>query len=181
MVSKRPSAEMHLEIYHKIHPFILLVLILSSIGNEVANAAALGSLEFASIHEAGHMTVANSVGYPGTNARVFQNFKTGVGTFWKGQTTFTERAITRGMALVKLGGIFSEHFLSDSNRIFQPGFLDVIGHRDVISQSDRITSVDLAGHVLLEAQRKTFLILKSRVADLDQVYKALFYNHKYPR
>ena len=172
---------MHLEIYHKIHPFILLVLILSPLGNEVANAAALGRLEFASIHEAGHVIVASSTGYPGTSARVFQSFKTGVGTFWKGQTTFTERAIIRGMALVKLGGIFSEHFLSKSNRIFQPGFLDVIGHRDVISQSDRITSGDLAGYALLDAQRKTYLILKSRAADLDQVYKALFYNHKYPR
>lgn len=84
------------------------------------------------------------------------------------------------MALIKLGGAISEHFLSGANRVFQPSFLDVVGHRDVISQSDRITPSDLAGYSLLEAQRKSYQILSSRVAELDEAYRKLFYNHRYP-
>ena len=142
--------------------------------------APIGTLAFASIHEAGHVTVAKACGLSSVSARVFQLYKSGVGTFWKGQTNLGRGYAGKGMALIKLGGSFAEHFLDSSNRIYQPSFLDVVGDRSVISQSDQITHMDLGGDSVLEAQRRTFFILRGRLADLGRIYKNLLQRHSHP-
>jgi len=142
--------------------------------------APLGTLAFASVHEAGHVLVAQSCGLSSVSARVFQVSKYGVGTFWKGQTNLGARDAGKGMALIKLGGIFAEHFLDRLNRITHPSFLDVIGDRDVISQTDKLSQVDLGSVSLLEAQEKTYFIMTSRLGDLDRIYKTLYHRHAYP-
>ena len=157
----------------------MLVSELSAI-EQVSVDAPIGTLSFAAIHEAGHVTIARSLGLFSVTARVFQKSTYGAGTFWKGQTSLGRGYIGKGMALIKLGGNFAEHFLDDSGRIYQPSFLDIIGNRGVISQSDQINQTDLGGDSLLEAQRKTFFILRGRLADLDRIYKRLYYNHVYP-
>jgi len=144
-------------------------------------AAPVGTLAFASVHEAGHVTVAKHCGYISVSARVFLKEKYGVGTFWKGQTTLGKGHTRNGeMALIKLGGRFTEHYLDRSNRIYQPNFIDVIGDRSVISQSDEITRMDLGSDSLLEAQRRTFFILRGRLVELDQIYKTLLGRKGYP-
>ncbi|MFZ2278107.1 MAG: hypothetical protein WAW39_09915 [Prosthecobacter sp.] len=142
--------------------------------------APLGTLSFVSIHEAGHVTVAKSCGFLAVSAKVFQMSKYGVGTFWKGQTSLTGGGAGKGMALIKLGGRFAEQFLDKSNRIHQPSFLDVIGDRSIISHSDKLSQIDLGSFSLLEAQRRTYLILTSRMTDLDRIYKSLYHRHTYP-
>ena len=139
----------------------------------------VGTLPFVSIHEAGHVTVARSNGCHAVSAKVFLMSKYRVGTFWKGQTTFGG-STGNGMALIKLGGRFAEKFLDQSNRIFKPSFLDVIGDRGIISQSDNLTQIDLGSFSLLDAQRRTYLILTSRLSDLDRIYKTLYHRHAYP-
>jgi hypothetical protein len=140
----------------------------------------VGTLSFASIHESGHVTLAKSCGYFAVSAKVFLMSKYGVGTFWKGQTSLGGGGNGNGMALIKLGGRFAEQFLDRSNRIFKPSFLDVIGDRGIISQSDNLNQIDLGSFSLLEAQRKTYLIMTSRLVDLDRIYKTLYYRHAYP-
>lgn len=160
--------------------FFVSCLIASQPGPSVTIDAPIGTLSFASIHEAGHVTVAMSLGLFSVTARVFQKSTYGAGTFWKGQTSLNRGYAGKGMALIKLGGNFAEHFLDDSGRISPPSFLDIVGNRGVISQSDQIDQADLGGDSLLEAQRRTYIILRSRVADLDKIYKSLYYNHVYP-
>jgi hypothetical protein len=157
----------------------LLVSELSAV-EHLSIDAPIGTLSFAAIHEAGHVTIARSLGLFSVTARVFQKSTYGAGTFWKGQTSLGRGYIGKGMALIKLGGNFAEHFLDDSGRIYQPSFLDIIGNRGIISKSDQINQTDLGGDSLLEAQRKTFFILRGRLADLDKIYKRLYYNHVYP-
>ena len=142
--------------------------------------APIGTLPFVSIHESGHVTVAKSCGFSAVSAKVFLKSKSGVGTFWKGQTSLGGGATGHGMALIKLGGRFAEQFLDQSNRIFKPSFLDVIGDRGAISQSDNLTQIDLGAYSLLDAQRRTYLILISRLSDLDRIYKTLYHRHSYP-
>jgi len=142
--------------------------------------APIGTLSFASIHEAGHVTMAKSIGLSSVSAIVFQKSTYGAGTFWKGQTSLGRGYTGKGMALVKLGGNFAEHFLDDSGRIYQPSFLDIIGNRGVISQSDQINQTDLGGDSLLEAQRRTYFSLRGRLPDLENIYKRLYHNHVYP-
>lgn len=157
----------------------LLVIELSAV-EKVSVDAPIGTLSFAAIHEAGHVTMAKSLGLSAVSARVFQKSTYGAGTFWKGQTSLGRGYVGKGMALVKLGGNFAEHFLSSQGRIYAPGFLDVIGNRDTISQSDQITQTDLGGDSLLEAQRRTFFTLRGRLTDLDNIYKRLYYGKVYP-
>ncbi len=112
--------------------------------------APVGTLEFASIHEAGHVVCAKSMGMIVTRALVFQRSKPGVGVYWKGTTTLRGGERGRGMAVAKLGGNFAELFLSDrTNAVVVPTFLDVVGNRNVISQSDVVTEVDLGSDSLL--------------------------------
>lgn len=161
---------------------LIACLSVSVLGAPERNAldAPIGTLSFAAIHEAGHVTCALSLGLVTTTARVFQKSTYGAGTFWKGQTSLGRGHVGKGMALIKLGGNFAEHFLADTGRIYQPSFLDIVGNRDVISQSDQINQTDLGGDSLLEAQRRTFFTLRGRLADLDRIYKQLYYNHVYP-
>ena len=164
---------------------ILISVVLSGLQSLAASEimaldAPVGTLSFASIHEAGHVTVAKSCGFPAVSAKVFQMSKYGVGTFWKGQTSLTGVGAGKGMALIKLGGRFAEKFLDKSNRIHKPSFIDVIGDRGVISQSDELSQIDLGSLSLLEAQLKTYHILTSRMSDLDRIYKTLYHRHAYP-
>jgi hypothetical protein len=143
--------------------------------------ARVGTLEFASIHEAGHVVCAKSVGMIVTQALVFQRSKPGVGVYWKG--TAALRGSNRGgnMAVAKLGGNFAELFLADNtNVIVVPTFLDVVGNRRVISQSDVATQTDLGAGSLLTAQHKTYRALAGNVALLSRVYQQLRTRHAYP-
>jgi len=164
----------------------LLIVTVTAVGKNLAASeinsfeAPVGTLAFASVHEAGHVTVAKSCGFFSVSARVFLMSKSGVGTFWKGQTSLGAGGKGNGMALTKLGGRFAEQFLEKSNRVYRPSFLDVVGDRGVISQSDELNQIDLGAISLLEAQRRTYLILTSRIADLDRIYKTLYYRHAYP-
>jgi hypothetical protein len=143
--------------------------------------APVGTLEFASIHEAGHVVCAKSAGMIVTRAMVFQRSKSGVGVYWKGTTAL--RGSNRGgsMAVTKLGGNFAELFLADrTNVVVVPSFLDVVGNRNVISQSDVITQLDLGSDSLLTAQHKTYRALAGQVALLRRVYQQLCTSHAYP-
>lgn len=66
--------------------------------------APVGTLEFASIHEAGHVVCALNAGIRVTRAIVYQRSKPGVGVFWKGTTTLSGASRHPGMAVAKLGG-----------------------------------------------------------------------------
>ena len=143
--------------------------------------APVGTLEFASIHEAGHVVCAKSAGMIVTRALVFQRSKPGVGVYWKGTTAL--RGSNRGgnMAIAKLGGNFAELFLANNtNVIVVPTFLDVVGNRRVISQSDIVTQTDLGAGSLLTAQHKTYRALAGNVALLSRVYQQLRTRHAYP-
>jgi hypothetical protein len=85
------------------------------------------------------------------------------------------------MAVTKLGGNFAELFLADrTNVVVVPSFLDVVGNRNVISQSDVITQLDLGSDSLLTAQHKTYRALAGQVALLRRVYQQLCTSHAYP-
>ncbi len=143
--------------------------------------APVGTLEFASIHEAGHVVCAKSAGMIVTRALVFQRSKPGIGVYWKGTTTLRGGERGRGMAVAKLGGNFAELFLADkTNTVVVPTFLDVVGNRNVISQSDVVTQVDLGSDSLLTAQHKTYRALAGNVALLSRVYQQLRARHAYP-
>ena len=143
--------------------------------------APVGTLEFASIHEAGHVVCAKSVGMIVTRALVFQRSKSGVGVYWKGTTSLRGGDRGRGMAVAKLGGNFAELFLADrTSVVVVPSFLDVVGNRNVISQSDVVTQVDLGSDSLLTAQHKTYRALAGNVAQLTKVYQQLRTTHAYP-
>ncbi|MDP1590522.1 MAG: hypothetical protein Q8M07_22400 [Prosthecobacter sp.] len=141
--------------------------------------APLGTLEFAAIHEAGHVVAAKAIGLSVTRAMIFQRSKPGVGVYWKGTTQL--RGGTRGMAVAKLGGHFAERFLDDrTNKVIVPSFLDVISNRNIISESDVITQADLGADSLQTAQHKTYRALAGNVAMLSQVYNQLRTRHVYP-
>ncbi|WP_395715717.1 hypothetical protein [Prosthecobacter sp.] len=143
--------------------------------------APVGSLEYASIHEAGHVVCATSAGMSVTRAVVFQRSKPGVGVYWKGATTLRGSSRHHGMAMAKLGGNFAEFFLADrTNTIRVPSFLDVVGNRRVISQSDVITAEDLGGESLLTIQNRTYRALAGNVSLLNRVYQRLRTSHVYP-
>lgn len=85
------------------------------------------------------------------------------------------------MAVAKLGGNFAELFLADqTNVIVVPTFLDVVGNRGVISQSDVVTQADLGAGSLLTAQHKTYRALAGNLALLSRVYQQLRTRHAYP-
>lgn len=141
--------------------------------------APLGTLEFAAIHEAGHVVAAKAIGISVTRAMIFPRYKPGVGEYWKGITQL--RGSSRGMAVAKLGGLFAERFLDDrTNRVIVPSFLDVISNRNIISESDVITRADLGADSLQTAQHKTYRALAGNVAMLNQVYNQLRTRHVYP-
>lgn len=141
--------------------------------------APLGTLEFAAIHEAGHVVAAKAIGISVTRVMIFQRSKPGVGGYWKGTTQL--RGGTRNMAVAKLGGHFAERFLDDrTNRVIVPPFLDVISNRNIISESDVITRADLGADSLQTAQHKTYRALAGNVAMLNQVYNQLRTRHVYP-
>ena len=143
--------------------------------------ARVGTLEFASIHEAGHVVCAKSVGMIVTHALVFQRSKPGVGVYWKGTTALRGSSRGGSMAVAKLGGNFAELFLADkTNVIVVPTFLDVVGNRGVISQSDVVTQADLGAGSLLTAQHKTYRALAGNLALLSRVYQQLRTRHAYP-
>jgi hypothetical protein len=143
--------------------------------------APVGTLDFASIHEAGHVVCAKSVGMIVTRALVFQRSKSGVGVYWKGTTSLRGGDRGRGMAVAKLGGNFAELFLADrTSVVVVPSFLDVVGNRNVISESDVVTQADLGAESLLTAQHKTYRALAGNVAQLSRVYQQLRTTHAYP-
>lgn len=146
----------------------------------IVQDAPVGSLPFASIHEAGHVVAAKSVGFTVTGARVFQQFRGGIGFYWKGATSLRASKGAKGMAVVKLGGNFAEFFIDDSNIVRVPRFIDVVGNRNVISQSDVITRADLGADSLLDAQHKTYRALSGNVRLLDSVYHRLMTKLAYP-
>ena len=165
----------------------LVVWVPLALSHDVASSslttlnAPVGTLEFASIHEAGHVVCAKSVGMIVTRALVFQRSKPGVGVYWKGTTSLRGGERSRGMAVAKLGGNFAELFLADkTNTVVVPTFLDVVGNRNVISQSDVVTQVDLGSDSLLTAQHKTYRALAGNVAQLSKVYQQLRTTHAYP-
>jgi hypothetical protein len=143
--------------------------------------APVGTLEYASIHEAGHVVCATSVGMTVTRAIVFQRSKPGVGVYWKGTTTLRGASMRQGMAVAKLGGNFAEFFLADrTHTIMIPNFLDIVGNRKVISESDVVTPADLGTDSLLTAQHKTYRALAGNVGFLRRVYQQLRTTHVYP-
>jgi hypothetical protein len=165
----------------------LLIWVPSASSQEPASAslttlnAPVGTLEFASIHEAGHVVCAKSAGMIVTRTLVFQRSKPGVVTFWKGTTSLRGGDRSRSMAIAKLGGNFAELFLADkTNAVVVPTFLDVVGNRNVISQSDVVTQVDLGIDILLTAQHKTYRALAGNLALLSKVYQQLRTRHVYP-
>lgn len=164
---------------------VLAVSVSASFSHEVLRSglltldAPIGTLEFASIHEAGHVVCAKSVGMTVTRAMVFQRSKSGIGVYWKGTTTL--RGGSRGMAVAKMGGNFAEFFIDDRTRAVRvPGFLEVVGNRNVISETDVITRADLGADSLLTAQHKTYRALAGNVALLSKVYQQLRSRHVYP-
>lgn len=141
--------------------------------------APLGTLEFAAIHEAGHVVAAQAIGLSVTRAMIFPRYSPGVGEYWKGITQL--RGSSRDMAVAKLGGHFAERFLHDrTNRIIVPSFLDVVSHRNIISESDVITQADLGADSLQAAQHKAYRALAGNVTMLTQVYQQLRTRHVYP-
>jgi hypothetical protein len=143
--------------------------------------APVGTLEYASIHEAGHVVCATSIGITVTLAMVFQRSKPGIGVYWKGTTSLRGANMRRGMAVAKLGGNFAEFFLADRTKaVVVPTFLDVVGNRNVISQSDVITQSDLGSDSLLTAQHKTYRALTGNVALLSRVYQKLRTTYIHP-
>lgn len=140
--------------------------------------APIGTLEFASIHESGHVVAAKSVGFTVSGASVFQLSKPGIGLYWKGTTRI--RGSGRGMAVAKMGGNFAEFFLDQHNRFRVPSFLDIVGNRNVISQTDVITSSDLYGESLTEAQHRTYRALTANASMLNRIYLQLKTKRSYP-
>jgi hypothetical protein len=171
---------------NKFHAILFLAASIStSFSHEVLRStlltldAPIGTLEFASIHESGHVVCAKSVGMTVTRALVFQRSKPGVGVYWKGTTTL--RGGSRGMAVAKMGGNFAEFFLDDKTQAVKvPGFLEVVGNRNVISETDVITQADLGADSLLTAQHKTYRALVGNVSLLSRVYQQLRTRHSYP-
>ena len=127
--------------------FILYIqLILTAFANAQSSLtlnAPIGSLAFASIHEAGHVVAATSLSFFVIEARVFQQNRGASVRYWKGLTTLRPKSGARGMAVVKLAGNFAEFFIDHNDRVRAPSFLEVIGNRNVISRSDVITRQDL--------------------------------------
>lgn len=140
--------------------------------------APIGTLEFACMHEAGHVVAAKSVGFSVTSATVFQVSKPGIGLFWKGTTRIKGKG--RGMAVTKLGGYYAEFFLDSYNRFQVPSFLDIVGNRGVISRTDSITAIDLGGESLAEAQYRAFRALTANSILLNRVYNRLMVKKSYP-
>ena len=141
--------------------------------------APIGTLEFAAIHEAGHVVAARSMGLRVTRAVIFQRSGRD-GGYWKGTTTFRASNRSKGIALVKLGGNYAELFIDESRRVRAPQMLQVIGNRNVISETDVITKADLAGESLSKVQHKTYRVLCQNVLLLSQVYIQLLTEHHYP-
>ena len=140
--------------------------------------APVGTLEFASMHEAGHVIAAKSVGFTVSGATVFQFSRPGVGLFWKGTTRIKGRG--RGMAVTKLGGNFAGFFLDSHNRFQIPSFLDIVGSRSAISRTDSISDFDLGGESLTEAQYRAYKALTVNSAMLNRVYNLLRTKKSYP-
>lgn len=140
--------------------------------------APIGTLEFASMHEAGHVVAAKSVGFSVSTATVFQVSKPGIGLYWKGTMKIKGRGC--GMAVTKLGGNFAVFFLDPYNRFQIPSFLDIVGSRSVISRTDTITDVDLGGESLTEAQYRAYRALTANSALLNRVYNQLKTKKSYP-
>ncbi len=141
--------------------------------------APIGTLEFAAIHEAGHVVAAKSMGLPVTRAVVFQRSGRG-GGYWKGTTTFRASSRSNGIALVKLGGNYAEFFIDETRRVRAPQMVQVIGNRNVISETDVITKADLAGESLSNVQHRTYRALCQNVLLLSRVYNQLLTEHHYP-
>jgi hypothetical protein len=165
----------------------LLIGVTSASSQEPASAsltalnAPVGTLEFASIHEAGHVVCAKSAGMIVTRAVVFLRSKPGIGAYWKGTTSLRGGDRSRGMAIAKLGGNFAELFLADKTAtVVVPTLLDVVGNRNVISQSDVVTQTDLGTDSLLTAQHRTYRALTGNLALLSRVYQQLRARHVYP-
>lgn len=140
--------------------------------------APVGTLEFASMHEAGHVVAAKSVGLAVSGATVFQLSKPGIGLYWKGTTRI--RGKGRGMAVAKLGGNFAGFFLDANNRFCIPSFLDIVGSRSAISRTDSLTAADLGGGSLSEAQYRTYRALSANAGFLNRVYLQLKTKKSYP-
>ena len=143
-------------------------------------AAPIGSLSFASIHEAGHVVTAKSVGMHVMGARVFLQSRGGFSSYWKGSTTLRAKGSSLEMAVVKMGGNFAEFFIDDSNVLRVPSFLSIVGNRNTISQSDVVTAADLGGGSLLDAQRRTYRALSGNTRLLGSVFHKLWRSHVYP-
>lgn len=144
-------------------------------------APPIGSLSFASIHEAGHVVTAKSVGMRVTGARVFLQSRGGFSSYWKGATTLRAKGSSLEMAVVKMGGSFAEFFIDDSNVLRVPSFLSIVGNRKtIISQSDVVTAADLGGGSLLDAQHRTYRALSGNTRLLHSVFHKLLSSHVYP-
>lgn len=141
--------------------------------------APIGTLEFAAIHEAGHVVAAKGMGLSVTRAVVFKRSGRG-GGYWKGTTTFRASSRSSGIALVKLGGNYAEFFIDESRRVRTPQMMQVIGNRNVISETDVITKADLAGESLSNVQHRTYRLLCQNVLLLSRVYNQLLTEHHYP-
>lgn len=139
----------------------------------------VGSLEFASIHESGHVVVAFGSGIKVRQAVVFQVSRPGFGVYWKGATTLAGKP-SRGMAIIKLGGSVAEHFVDGSGRFRTPSLYDVITNRDLISDSDKLTQADLGADDLLSAQQKAYRMLISSKDRLRAIYGQLLTQRRYP-
>jgi hypothetical protein len=142
--------------------------------------APIGSLQFAAIHEAGHVVAAKIMGLTVIKAHVFEKSNGGTIKHWKGITHLRAAKNGKSLAVVKLAGNFAEFFIDNHNRVHVPSFLDVIGNRNTISQSDAITQLDLGADSLLEAQQKTFHMLRTNVRLLESIYERLRTKHVYP-
>jgi hypothetical protein len=140
--------------------------------------APVGTLEFASIHEAGHVVAAKSVGFSVSGAAVFQLSKPGIGLYWKGTTKIRGRG--RGMAVVKLGGYCAEYFLDQHNHFQVPSFLGIVGSRKAISRTDTITAADLGGESLTEVHYRAYRALSANASSLNRVYTQLMTKKSYP-
>ena len=139
----------------------------------------VGSLEFASIHESGHVVAAFGSGIKVRQAVVFQVSRPGFGFYWKGATTLAGKP-SRGMAVIKLGGTVAEHFVDGSGRFRTPSLYDVITSRGLISSSDKLTQADLGADDLLSAQQKAYRMLISSKDRLRAIYGQLLTQRRYP-
>lgn len=139
----------------------------------------VGSLEFAAIHESGHVVAAFGSGIKVRQAVVFQVSRPGFGFYWKGATTLAGKP-SRGMAIIKLGGSVAEHFVDGSGRFRTPSFYDVITNRDMISNSDKLTQADLGADDLPSAQQKAYRVLISSKDRLRAIYGQLLTQRRYP-